>query len=187
MLANAGQIEHEAVLNLLLHLRVHGFQHRVVIHGGATATQVIVPVGRPRDRVDGFAIQLRHRSGRGLGFLPRRRRKHLFVLVGPRLVIVFDGGQIRVVENGGELLQPATGPGGELPGLGERPPALPLVLVFPTIGVAHAGAGFHIIEPNVFRAFTVGPRLLTGHRAGVTADALVQVHNHCDLSHDFHE
>src|SRR5699024_10101003 len=52
--------------------------------------------------------------------------------------------------------------------------------------VAQTGPGLDVVEPDVLHARPVGPRLLAGHRAGVAADALVQVHHHGHLRHDLH-
>jgi hypothetical protein len=51
----------------------------------------------------------------------------------------------------------------------------------PLARVADAGAGFDVVPVHVFGAVAVGPQLLAGDRAGVAAEALVEVHHHCVL------
>src|SRR5699024_11469162 len=67
------------------------------------------------------------------------------------------------------------------------PYALRLHMVLEASGVPLAGAGLHVVEPHVRGAVPVGPCLLAGHRAGVAADALVEVHHHRHLGHDSHD
>src|SRR5690554_949589 len=67
-----------------------------------------------------------------------------------------------------------------------HPAAVPLLLVFPFLGVADARLGLDIVEPGVFDAFAVGPDVLAGHRTGVTSDALVEIEHHADLCADSH-
>src|SRR5690606_27293106 len=66
------------------------------------------------------------------------------------------------------------------------PAALPAVLIFPILRVSDARLGLDIVEPCVFNAFAVGPYVLAGDRAGMAADALVEVQNHRDLRADLH-
>ncbi len=186
MLADAWQVEHEGVLDLLLYLQIHLVQGRVLVHGLNRTTQVVIPVGRPLNLVYFAAIDLRDRLCGGLGLLTSLGTHQILVLVAPRLVVVLDGRQVRVMEQGSQLLQASTGLGFELARAGKLPAALPLFLVLPGAGVAHAGTSFNVIEPDVLGAFAVGPCLLTRDRTGVAADALVQVHDHGDLGHDFH-
>src|SRR5690606_12737620 len=66
------------------------------------------------------------------------------------------------------------------------PAAVPAVLVFPVLGVAHAGLGLDVVEPGVFHALAGRPDVLAGDRTGMAADAFVQVQDHGDLRADFH-
>src|SRR5690606_7656812 len=106
---------------------------------------------------------------------------------GPRLVVVVDGGHLGVGEDGGELLRPPAGLELELPAPVQGPAALPDLLVLVGARVAQAGPGLDVVEPHVLGAGAVGPRLLARHRAGVAADALVEVHHHRHLRHDSHQ
>ncbi|MOA22270.1 hypothetical protein D3C78_1428170 [compost metagenome] len=67
------------------------------------------------------------------------------------------------------------------------PAALPLVLVFPLFRVTDPRLGFDVVEPGVFHAFTAGPDVLAGDRAGVATDAFVQVQDHANLRTNFHD
>src|SRR5699024_10639006 len=84
-----------------------------------------------------------------------------------------------------QLLEPAAGPQAE-PAVPDDPPPLPLVLVLVPAWVAEARSGLDVVEPDVLGTGRVGPRLLAGDRAGVAADALVEVHHHRHLGHDAH-
>jgi hypothetical protein len=67
-----------------------------------------------------------------------------------------------------------------------HPAAAPVILMFPVFGVAYAGFGFDIIEPDVFSAATVGPGILAGYGTGMTADTLVEIKNQSKLRANFH-
>ena len=116
-----------------------------------------------------------------------RRRGELLVVVGPGLVVVVDGGQHRVAEDAEQLPDPAAGLEREPAAAVERPAALPLLLVLVAPWVALSGPGLDVVEPDVLDAGAVGPGLLAGDRAGVAADALVEVHDHGQLRHDLHQ
>ena len=67
------------------------------------------------------------------------------------------------------------------------PAAAPAFLVLPVLRIADAGLGLDVVEPRVFHALARGPHVLAGDRAGVTADAFVEVQHHRDLSADLHD
>src|SRR5262249_59807571 len=69
----------------------------------------------------------------------------------------------------------------------EGPAAAPGVLVLVAAGIALAGPGLDVVEPHVLDPAAVGPRLLARDRAGVAADALVEVHHHRHLGHHAHQ
>src|SRR5699024_12244489 len=91
---------------------------RAPLPGGGAATVVAVPVRGPFTLVDFAAINLGDGLRRGLGFLTRLSTHQIFILIGPWLVVVMDGGQVRVVEQGEQLLDAATGLGLELAAAG---------------------------------------------------------------------
>src|SRR5690606_8878598 len=64
--------------------------------------------------------------------------------------------------------------------------APPFVLVLPVLGIADPGLALDVVPPVIFGTLAGGPDLLAGDRAGVAADALVEVHHHRDLGTDFH-
>src|SRR5690606_26726028 len=88
--------------------------------------------------------------------------------------------------DGDQLLEAAARLEREPPLLVELPAAAPLLLVLVAAGVALSGTGLDVVEPHVLDAGAVGPRLFAGDRAGVAADALVEVHHHRHLGHDAH-
>src|SRR4029077_1911303 len=67
------------------------------------------------------------------------------------------------------------------------PRPLPPFLFFPILGIADAGLGLDIVEPGIFHAFAAGPNVLAGDRAGVAADAFVEIQHHRNLRADFHD
>src|SRR5262249_62037499 len=69
----------------------------------------------------------------------------------------------------------------------ERAPSLPLAVVLIGARIAKAGLRLDVVEPDVLGAGPVRPHLLAGNRAGVAADALVQVHDHRHLSTHSHQ
>ena len=185
MLAQPRQIHHEGVFELPVDFLLDAVE--IGVHGplGEFAAENLLPVRPPFDLLDALAADQRTR--------PRGRRRlalagglEMAVVEVERLVIIVDLGQIGIGEYLGEdaplgahlRLEPAVG-------LAD-PAAVPLLLVLPFLGVADAGLGLDIVEPGVFDAFAIGPNVLAGHRAGVAADAFVEVQHHSDLSADFH-
>ena len=188
VLADARQEEHERLLvgeaHRVLGLApqpLHDGVPRAVLRGAA---EVVVPVRAPLDR-HRLAGEQRLRLGDG-EVVAERGVGELLVVVGPRLVVVADVGQHRVGEDREELLEPATGLQREPAAPVAHPAALPLLLVLVAPRVALPGAGLDVVEPHVLDAAAVGPRLLAGDRAGVAADALVEVHDHAHLGHHAH-
>ena len=187
VLADTRQVEHVRVLDGLSDLEVHLVQDRVLIQGLHGATEVIVPVRAPLRLVDVLARDLGLRASRRDRAGVRGRLEQLVVLVRPRLVVVLHGRLRRVREDLRERGDTSALTGNEAARGGALPAALPLLLVLPAAGVAHAGTGFDVVEPDVLGAVAVRPHLLAGDRTGVAADALVEVHHHRDLSHDLHQ
>ena len=134
----------------------------------------VTSVGRP---------SMRERGGARGQVVAERGGGEVLVVVRPGLVVVVQRGQFGVGEQPGEAAGPAAGARHE-PAVLELPAALPLVLVLVAAGVALARAGLDVVEPDVLGAGAVGPGLFAGDRAGVAADALVEVHDHGDLCHD---
>src|SRR5699024_1158873 len=107
--------------------------------------------------------------------------------VRPRLVVVVDRRHGGAGEDLEQLLHAPTGLEPQLAVLAELPAALPPLLVLVRPGIPLPGSGLDVVPPHVLGAGPVGPRLLAGHRTGVAADALVQVHHHGHLGHDAHQ
>src|SRR6185295_8916826 len=97
-----------------------------------------------------------------------------------------DRGQVGVGEDRQQLLDLAAGLEAQPPLAVELPAPLPAGLVGPLARVALAGVCLDVVEPDILGPRSVGPDLLAGHRAGVAADALVEVHDHRHLGHDAH-
>jgi len=185
VLADPRQVEHERLLILGLHLGLQAVHQRVLVHPLRRAGEVVIPVGAPLDLLHGASGQLGLRPGDRV-VLGQRRGDQLLVVIAPRLVVVIDRGQIRVVKDGQKLLDPPAGLQPQPALAVEFPAAAPVLVVLPALGVAQPGLGLDIVEPHVLRPRPVGPHLLAGHAAGVAADALVQVHHHADLRLDPH-
>src|SRR3546814_13570087 len=66
------------------------------------------------------------------------------------------------------------------------PAAVPAVLVFPVLRIADPRLALDVVEPGVLDPLARGPHLLAGHRAGMAADAFVEVQNLTDLGPDLH-
>ena len=186
VLADPGQVEHERLLelelDLVLGLAPDPLDDRVEVSHLGGAREVVVPVGRPRDlRVLAGDERLRagHRE-----VVAQRRLDEGLVVVGPRLVVVAELGLDRAGEDRQQALEASAGPELQATPLVELPAALPLLLVLVAARVALPGSGLDVVEPDVLGPGPVGPRLLAGDRAGLAADALVEVHHHAHLGHD---
>ena len=124
--------------------------------------------------------------GTGHGLMPRSRAvRQPFIIVFPRLIVVVEARQIRVRKNICQLACLAARPQMEL-AVPDFPTALVAILIFPFLGIAHAGLGFHIVEPHIFRAGGRSPRVLARDAARVTREALVQIQHHAHLHLDIH-
>src|SRR6516225_8656571 len=110
----------------------------------------------------------------------------MLVVIGEWLVVVVDFRKMRIGENLREDRQPAALLGHNLTVLLALPAAAPAFLVLPILGIADARLRLDIVEPRIFHALARGPDILTGDRAGMTADTFVEVQHHRDLSADFH-
>src|SRR5262249_51997627 len=68
----------------------------------------------------------------------------------------------------------------------DHPAAAVFGLVLPTCRVSGTRLGLHVVPVHVLGALAVGPDVLARDRAGVAADALVQVKDHRNLRSEFH-
>ena len=184
MLADARQVEHEGLLEFELHFVGHPGQQWISANLLGSAAEVVIPVRAPGHLgvlAGDQRLRTRHRRG-----VHRRRGQQGLVVVGPRVVVVRHRGQVRVREDVEQPLDPRSRLERQLAALVECPAALPLFLVLVLARISLSGTGFHVVEPGVLHAATVGPGLLAGDAAGVASDAFVEVHHHRELSHDFH-
>ena len=184
VLAQPRQVHHEGVLELAVDLLLHALEVRVLAALRELAAEDLLPVGAPDDLLHPLARDQRARA-RHRRRLHLRRRVQVLVVERERLVVVVDLRQVRVGEHLHQdrplaalaRLEAAVAP---------DPAAVPAVLVLPVLGIADAGLGLDVVEPGVLHALAVRPDVLAGDRAGVAADALVQVEDHADLRADLH-
>ena len=109
------------------------------------------------------------------------------VVKGKRLVVVVNLRQVGVGKDAHQQLPLGTLARLNLAAGQALPATVPLVLVFPFLGIADAGFGFDIVEPGVFHARPTGPDVFAGDRTSVATNALVQVEHHADLCANFHK
>ena len=185
VLADARQVEHEHLLEL--HLDPFGEAFEVGVGDGVLgrAGQVVLEVAAPSDGhvpagQGGDRVRARVRRA-------ERSVDDGLVVVRPRIAVVVDGGQVRVVEDRQQLAQPAARPQLQPALAVQRPAAVPVPLVLVSLRVPDAGFGLDVVEVDVLGAGPVRPYLLAGHRAGVAADALIEVHHHGDVGHHPHQ
>src|SRR5262249_37977266 len=186
VLADARQIHHERVFELPVDILLHCLEIVVLGALGELAAKDFLPVRPPFDLVHRAAADERDRAR------DRRGRQLMcgmqeFVIEGERLVVVVDVGEMRIGEDLGEDRQAPALLRHDLAVLAALPAAAPALLVFPVLGIADAGLGLDIVDPRVFHAQTRGPDVLAGDRAGMAADALVEIHHHRDLGADLHD
>jgi hypothetical protein len=147
---------------------------------GELAAEDLLPVRPPFDLLHALAGEAGARAGGG-EMLHFGRRLQMVVVEGEGLVEVVDLGQVGVGEDVRQnaplaaLLGLQMAPGVALPA------AVPARLVLPVLRVADAGLGLDVVEPGVFDALPAGPHVLAGDRAGMAADALVEVQHLADL------
>src|SRR6185437_10316871 len=190
VIADARQIEKHRAVDLvdLTHFLVGGaVEVRIVVGVDLRTAKVVVPVRTGLDGVHVLAGD--HRDGaRGRLLVGQRRVDQVLVVVGPGLEIVVERRQIGVVEDVAQraplALQPQ--PQALLPLAVDHPAAAVFGLVFPTCRVSRTRLGLHVVPVHVFGALAIGPDVLARDAAGVTADALIQVKDHRNLSSDVH-
>jgi hypothetical protein len=185
MLAQARQIHHEGVFELAVDVLLDALEVDVLRPVREFAPQDFLPVRTPLDLLHPLAGNQRagpcgrHDAALGRGL-------QMGVVVGERLVVVVDLRQVGVGEDVGQ--HAPFGADARLYGAvgAALPAAFPALLVLPVLGIANAGLGLDVVEPGVFDALAAGPDVLAGDRAGVAADALVEVQHHADLRADPH-
>jgi hypothetical protein len=185
VLAQPRQVHHEGLLELSVDFFLDVLEIVILRALGELAAQDLLPIRAPLDLAHALAGDLRDGAGsrRRLGF---GCMMEVLVFEIERLVEVVDLGQIGIGEDIGEQTPLAAGARLDL-AVGLAPPsAVPALLIFPVLGVADARLGLDVVEPGVFDALARGPHVLARHRAGVTADALVEIQDLADLRADLH-
>src|SRR5262249_1234660 len=185
VLAKPRQVHHEGVLELAEDLLLHALEIGVLRALGELATQNLLPVGAPLDLLHALTRDERART-RSRRRLELRCRLQVLVVEGEGLVVIVDLGQIGVGEDLGEHAPFAADLGLQRAVGLSHPTAVPAPLVLPILGMANPRFGLDVVEPRLPHALAVGPNVLAGDRASVTADAFVEVQHHRDLCADFH-
>ena len=185
VLAQAWQIHHEGLFEGAVDLLLHLVEVVVTRPLGELAAEDFLPVRTPLDLLHALSGQQRARPC-GRLVLQLGRVVQVLVIEVERLVVVVDLRQVGVGEDLGQHAPATTGARHQLAAAVAHPTAVPLFLVFPFFGITDAGFGLDVVEPGVLHAFARGPHVLAGDRAGVAADALVQVQDHRNLGTYFH-
>ena len=188
MLAQPRQIHHEGVFELADHLLLcllEAVEVGILAALGEFAAENFFPVRAPHDLLHALAGDQAARAGHRAG-LHFGRRVQVAVVEGEGLVVVVDLRQIRIRKNAHQQLPLAALTRLDAAVGFANPAAVPFFLVFPFLRVADTGLGLDVVEPCVFHAGTAGPHVLAGDRAGMAADALVEVEHHADLSAYLH-
>ena len=188
VLTNTRQVEHEGLLelelNLVLSLLANLLNQRVQVTVLGRTSQVVVPVHTPLDLGVLTGDEGDRLSSREV--ITQRSTGQVLVIVGPGLVVVVQLGLNRGSEDREELLEAVTALELQTTALVQHPAALPLLLILVTAGVTLTGTSLNVVEPDVLGTGSVRPCLLTGHGAGVAADALIERHHHSNLCHNAH-
>src|SRR5690606_34497303 len=185
VLAQARQVEHAGVLDLAVDVCLDLVEVDVLAPLGELGAEDFFPVRTPFDLLHALPGNARARSRGGLVFAGLGGVQVL-VVEGEGFVVVVDFRQVGVGEDVRQYPPFAADTRVDAAVGIAHPAAAPLLLVRPFLWVADARLGLHVVVPGVFDPFTAGPDVLAGDRAGVAADALVQIHHHADLRADLH-
>ena len=185
MLAQPRQIHHEGVFELAVDVLFERFEIHVLAALGEFAAEDLLPVRPPLDLFHPLSADQRTRARRRRS-LRFRRVVQMLVVESEGLVIVVDLRHVRVGEYLRQDAQLAAHLRHDAAVFLAHPAAVPDFLVLPFLGIADAGLGLDIVEPGVFHALAAGPDILAGHRAGVAADAFVEIQNLAYLCANLH-
>ncbi|MCY1231524.1 hypothetical protein D9M72_439770 [compost metagenome] len=180
VLAQARQVHHESVFVLAIDVGLHLVEVLVLAPLGEFGAEDFLPVRAPLDLLHALAGNHRARARHRL-VVAQRGGMQVLVVEVERLVVVVDARQVRVGEDVRQHAELAADPRVDRAILVADPAALPFLLVLPFLGIADTGLGLDVVEPGVLHAFATGPDVLAGDRAGVAADAFVQVKDHAHL------
>src|SRR5690606_23049754 len=179
VLAQPRQVHQEGVLELAVDLLLHVVEIAVLRAPGELPAEDLLPVRAPLDLLHALAGDQAPRP-RGGCRLHLGRRLPVVVVEGVGLGVVVDLRQVRLGEQAHQQLPLAALARTDRAVGGTYPAAVPAVLVLPFLRIPDARLGLDVVEPRVLHAGTVRPDVLAGDRAGVAADALVQVQHHAD-------
>ena len=177
VVAETRQMLHEDVVELKRDL-LSDLAEVVVLACGLSVGEVILPVRAPFD-LHALLRDERARTRHGLVVAPLRVDQRLIV-VRPRLIVVVHLGLLRMVKELREARDLAAGLEAQLAVL-QLPAALPFFLILPLLRVADAGFCLDVVEIHILRAASVRPDVLAQDGARMTANALVEIHDHRDL------
>lgn len=180
MFTQARQVHHEGVFKLAVHLLLDLVEVAVAGAFFELAAKQFFPVRAANNFVHPFAANQRARAGRR-EVIALWSTVQIPVIKREGFVVIINAGQGRV---GKDFRQHAHAPAEtrrQLAGDPAYPAALPLLLIFPVFRVANPRFGFNVVEPRIFHTFTPGPDVFTGDRAGVTANAFVEIQHHSNL------
>src|SRR5665647_2538431 len=145
---------------------------------------MVVPVGTAFDLLYPLAGDLGESFGHRL-IAAGRCLVEVAVVEVERLIVVLELRHIGLKEHIEECWSLAESPQLQFSPLAEPPP-LELHLIFPLFGIADARFCFDVVPPHVLGTLAVSPDVLAGDAAGVTADALVKIEYHYQLSREVH-
>ncbi|SAJ32564.1 Uncharacterised protein [Enterobacter cloacae] len=180
MLAQARQVHHEGVFKLAVHLLLDLLEIAVAGAFFELAAQQLFPVGPPFDFIHSLAVNQRARAG-GREVIALWRAVQILVIEGEGFIVIVNLRQDGVSENLRQHAHFAAEARGQHAVNTADPAALPLILIFPVFRIADTRFGFDVIKPRVLHPFAPGPDVLTGDRAGVAANAFIEIQNHANL------
>ncbi len=183
--AKTRQIHHEGFFEGAINFTLDVVEIFVFASLGKFGAENFFPVRTPMDFLHAFAGNQRARTCRRL-MIAFGGLMQVLVIEIERFVVIVDLRQVGIGENLGK--DPPAAAGFELQTAAgiSHPATVPLLLVFPFLGIADAGFGFDVVEPCVFDTFARGPHVLAGNRAGMATNAFVEVEHHRNLGTYFH-
>ena len=144
------------------------------------AAQQLLPVWSPDDLIHPLTVNQRAGAG-GREVIPLRGAVQILVIEGERFIVIVNLRQHGVGENFRQDAHFSAEARGQLAVNTADPSALPLILIFPVFRIADTRFGFDVIKPRILHPFAPGPDVLTGDRAGVAANAFIEIQYHANL------
>jgi hypothetical protein len=94
------------------------------------------------------------------------------VVVTPGFIVIVDSRQVRIMKNVESFVQSAACLQFQL-SVFKMPAAAVDILVLPFFRVSDPGLALHVVEPHVLGSLAIGPNILAGDAARVTANTFV--------------